>query len=70
MEVVLFAVGTLALYLAVSRLRMAAGGSIRFANTVRRSERPGLFAAYVGLTVVLLFVGIWCIARAAMGLGG
>ena len=71
MQLILFLHGALALYLAVSRLRTAAGdGYVRWANTVRRREQPGLFAGYVGLAVVLLLAGIWCVGRAAMGLAG
>ena len=70
MAAVLFILGAGALYLAVQALRTAfSRGEIRWLNTVRRADSPGLFAVHVALAVVLLLAGMWSVGRAAMGLG-
>ncbi len=70
MRAILFVLGAVALYLGVSTLRTAINsGYVTWLNTVRRADRPGLFAVYVTLSVLLLLAGIWAVGRAAMGLG-
>ena len=67
-RIVLFVLGSLALYLAVRRLRTASQGRITWINTVRWAERPGLFCLYVSLSFFLLVAGVFTVSRAISGL--
>jgi hypothetical protein len=67
-RLVLFVLGSSALYLAVRTLRTASQGRITWVSTVRWGERPGLFCLYVSLSFFLLLAGTFAVSRAITGL--